>query len=103
MMGGYVWMYNRLSEEVRNQIVFSKRPGKEHPMARYEGFWPHTVVLPKGFVKFGGALPLPCDIIYERDVAVQLRDKVTIYIDVFRPVTEEKVPVVFHSTTFGKN
>ena len=33
-----------------------------------------------------GALALPCDILFERDVAVPLRDGVTIYVDVFRPV-----------------
>ena len=46
--------------------------------------------------------PLSCDIIYDRDVAIPLRDGTVVYADVFRPVTEEKVPVLFASTMFGK-
>jgi predicted acyl esterase len=32
--------------------------------------------------------------VLEKDLAVQLRDGSTVYVDVFRPVGEEKVPVI---------
>ena len=72
------------------------------PRFRYNGFHPGSTVLPRGWQKEAGMLALPCDVIYDRDVAITLRDGTEIYADVFRPVTEEKVPVLFASTMFGK-
>ncbi len=37
---------------------------------------------------------LPVDIVFDKDVAVELRDGVTIYVDVFHPAGAEKVPVI---------
>ena len=37
---------------------------------------------------------LPVDVVLDKDVAVRLRDGVTIYVDVFRPATDEPVPVI---------
>jgi predicted acyl esterase len=74
----------------------------ESPRFRYNGFKPCKSVLPKGWLKEEGVLPLPCDIIYERDVSITLRDGTIVYADVFRPVTEVPVPVLFASTMFGK-
>ena len=39
---------------------------------------------------------------FEKDVAVQLRDGVTIYVDVFRPAGVEKVPVIVAWSPYGK-
>lgn len=72
------------------------------PKFRYNGFQPGSTVLPKGWLKEEGMRPLPCDIRFDRDVAITLRDGTVVYADVFRPVTEEKVPVLFASTMFGK-
>ncbi len=41
-------------------------------------------------------------IICDRDQAVKMRDGVTIYCDIFRPDTEEKVPVIISWTSYGK-
>ena len=43
------------------------------------------------------------DMIFERDVAVELRDGTTIYIDVFRPKAEGRYPVVLGYAPFGKH
>jgi len=56
------------------------------PRARYTGFKPGSFLLKKGTVRREGALPLPCDIVFERDVALKMRDGTTIYTDIFRPV-----------------
>ncbi|MDR1766593.1 MAG: CocE/NonD family hydrolase [Lachnospiraceae bacterium] len=71
---------------------------------RYEivPFEPGTTVIPKGTVWKKGRKPLECDIIYMRDVAIKMRDGITLYADIFRPDTEEKVPVILNSTHYGK-
>jgi len=45
---------------------------------------------------------LPVDIVFDKDVAVELRDGVTIYVDVFRPAGAEKVPVIVVWSPYGK-
>ncbi|OON72175.1 CocE/NonD family hydrolase [Streptomyces tsukubensis] len=45
---------------------------------------------------------LPVDIVLDKDVAVTLRDGVTIHVDVFRPVGAEKVPVIVAWSPYGK-
>ena len=64
------------------------------PEARYKGFAPGTTTLAAGTRYQRGALPLPCDIVRDKDVALSMRDGTTIYADVFRPATEAPVPAV---------
>lgn len=45
---------------------------------------------------------MPADIVFEKDVAVTLRDGVTIYVDVFRPAGTEPVPVIMVWSPYGK-
>lgn len=47
-------------------------------------------------------MPLPIDIVFEKDVAVTLRDGVTVHLDVFRPVGSDKVPVIVAFSPYGK-
>ena len=72
------------------------------PRARYPGFRPGRWTLKAGTVRRRGALPLPVDIVFERDVAMKLRDGTTIYTDVFRPVGETPVPAIFGWSPYGK-
>ena len=72
------------------------------PRARFFGFKPETIVLKKGSIRREGALPLPCDILLERDVPVTLRDGVVIYTDVFRPVTDGSYPSIVSWSPYGK-
>ena len=53
-------------------------------------FEPGTRTLEVGFQIAPQFLPLPVDIVFEKDVAITLRDGVTIYLDVFRPVGSKK-------------
>lgn len=75
--------------------------GKEHGLL--SKFKPGTRTLPAGWQVAPMFRPLPVDIIYEKDVAVTMRDGVTIYADVFRPVGNEKVPVIIAWSPYGKN
>jgi predicted acyl esterase len=75
---------------------------KDHKL--YPGFKQEAKVLTKGTVVKEGALALPCDILWERDVAVKLRDGVTIYTDVYRPANAKyAVPAIISAGPFGKN
>jgi len=55
-------------------------------------FEPGTRTLYAGWRIDPGFRPLTTDIVLEKDVAVTLRDEVTIYVDVLRPAGTEKVP-----------
>ncbi|KAK7413274.1 hypothetical protein QQX98_007862 [Neonectria punicea] len=50
----------------------------------YQGFHPHTEVLPAGWNEFN-ARPLPCDVLVEHDVALTVRDGAKLYCDIYRP------------------
>lgn len=65
-------------------------------------FAPGARTLEAGFQVAPQFKPLPVDIIFERDVAVTLRDGVTVYVDVFRPVGTEPVPVIMAYSPYGK-
>lgn len=86
----------------RIEVLFRKAAPIEAPEARYPGFHPGVTILQKGFVKKEGALPLPCDILFERDVAVTLRDGTVIYTDVFRPVAGANLPAIIAWSPYGK-
>ena len=45
---------------------------------------------------------LPCDILFERDVAVPMRDGVIIYVDIYRPTGSEKIPAIIAWSPYGK-
>lgn len=70
--------------------------------ARYPGFKQESIVLKAGSVRREGAKPLTCDILFERDVPITLRDGVTIYTDIFRPVTEGRYPAIMAWSPYGK-
>ncbi len=65
-------------------------------------FEPGTRTLPAGHQVAPQFRALPVDVVLEKDVAVQLRDGVTIYVDVFRPAGTEPVPVIVAWSPYGK-
>ncbi len=69
----------------------------------FSRFEPGTRTLPAGFQAKPCFMPLPVDIVLEKDVAVTLRDGVTIYVDVLRPVGIDKVPVLVAWSPYGKS
>ena len=84
------------------EVIYRKSTPISGPGNRYPGFKPGTTTLPKGSVHRDGALPLPCDVIFERDVAVPMRDGTKIYIDIYRPTGSEKVPAIIAWSPYGK-
>ena len=66
------------------------------------GFDPGTRTLEAGFQIAPQFRAIPVDIVFDKDVAVQLRDGVTIHVDVFRPAGAEQVPVIVAFSPYGK-
>jgi predicted acyl esterase len=74
----------------------------DSPGARYPGYRPEKSLLRAGTVRGESGLPLSCDIMFERDVPVRLRDGTIIYADVFRPADEGRYPAIMCVSPFGK-
>ncbi|KAK8201409.1 hypothetical protein IWZ01DRAFT_421481, partial [Phyllosticta capitalensis] len=87
-------------------IEFVKLPRPEdHPAYVYEGFKPSEQVLPKGHVRKPGRRPFGVETVFQRDVAVKLRDDVKIYVDIFRPADtgkDKQVPAIIAWSPYGK-
>ncbi len=75
--------------------------GDEHGLL--SKFEPGTRTLPAGSQVDPRFRPLPTDIVFDKDVAVTLRDGVTIYVDLLRPAGTEKVPVIVGWSPYGKS
>lgn len=90
-------------------VIFRKASPMDAPslpimrQVRYEGLKPGKSIIKKGELFIEGGIALPCDIIWERDIEVKLRDGVKIYIDVFRPIYNSKVPAILSWSPYGKH
>jgi hypothetical protein len=62
-------------------VPYRKNQPVDVPRVRYPGFKPSTTILKKGSIRNEGSKVLPCDILMERDVAVKLRDGITMLVD----------------------
>ncbi len=69
---------------------------------RYPGFRQECTVLRAGSHCRDDGRALSCDIVFDRDVAVQLRDGTTIYTDLYRPVDATDLPTVVAWSPYGK-
>lgn len=78
-------------------------PDLHRDKTHYEGFHPSRQILEKGHVKASGLRPFPTACHFERDVGISMRDGVVIYTDVFRPVTDDKVPAILPYSPYGKS
>lgn len=73
------------------------------PHTNYTPLQPLTTVLPKGHQKTHEYRPFPAPTILDRDIPIKLRDGTTIRADVFRPLTEKRVPAILAWGPFGKS
>ena len=73
---------------------------EEGPFSRFE---PGTRVLPADFQLEPRFKKLAVDIVFDKDVAVTLRDGVTIYVDVLRPAGVDKCPAIVAWSPYGKS
>lgn len=84
------------------QLWVKPRPITD-PEGNYNGFCPSVTILKAGYRHPKGNVSLSCDVIWERDDAVTLRDGTTIYTDIYRPAVKEKVPAVISWSPYGKS
>jgi len=83
-------------------VLFRKAKPLDDPTTRYPGFNPRVTTLKKDAVVHEGTLPLPCDIVFEQDVAVPLRNGTIIYADIFCPVGGTNLPTIVAWSPYGK-
>lgn len=83
------------------ELAYAYQEGFAHGI--FSPFEPGTRILPAGYQVDPQFLPLPVDIVFDKDVAVTLRDGAVIYVDLFRPVGSEKVPVIIAWSPYGKS
>jgi predicted acyl esterase len=85
-----------------HEILYRAATPPEDPRVKWRRFQPGRTLLDQGTVFVPGARPLACDVVLDRDVAMQLPDGTTIYMDIFRPVTEEALPALLVWSPYGK-
>ena len=101
-------MAGTTSEKFKAQfrdLEFIKLPSAaEHPHYNWTGFHPGLATIPKGHVRSPGLRAFPKDVLFDRDVAIPMRDGVKLYTDVFRPVHSDtaKVPALIPWSPYGK-
>jgi len=87
-----------------DQAIFAPAyPDAADRRGLFSDFEPGTRTLAAGFQVQPCYKPLSEDIVFDKDVAVTLRDGVTIYVDIFRPPGTEKVPVIVAWSPYGKS
>ncbi len=97
--------YSQTSPKEEFDLLWLKLFPVDDPDSAYGGFQPGTTVLKKGQVMEEGRMPLPCDILCERDKEIVLRDGIKLYADVYRPVDsgpDNRVPAIMNWNPAGK-
>jgi predicted acyl esterase len=84
------------------QIPYIPLPPLSSPLANFSGFHPGQTLLRQGYTFEPGRLPFATDTIYERDVAIRLRDGTVVYADIYRPTGSARVPVILSYGPAGK-
>lgn len=84
------------------EIPYIPLPPLSSPLANYAGFHPGETLLPRGYTLEPGRMPLATDTVYQRDVAIRLRDGTVVYADIYRPVGKARVPVILSYGPAGK-
>lgn len=92
-------------EERFSDIQFDPlQPPEKHPFFAYHGFYPgKKTTLLRGHVKETRYQAFRVDVIWEQDVSIEMRNKVKLYADIFRPAMENaRVPAIIPWSPYGK-
>lgn len=76
------------------------KPGSD--AAPYAGFGHAIVKFPAGYRKTTDSAPFQVATLFEKDLAVPMRDGVKLFCDVFRPTSTEKCPAIIIWSPYGK-
>ncbi|KEF54830.1 uncharacterized protein A1O9_09272 [Exophiala aquamarina CBS 119918] len=94
-----------LIQEQFPDVVISKiTTAPAHPLFNYQGFKPGRTVLSKGYTKAEGFRAFAVDTVFDRDLAITVRDGARLYTDIFRPASSdtESVPAILPWSPYGK-
>lgn len=86
----------------KDMVEVLYRPSTSISQSQYLGLDEHSYILKKGSELRKGGMPLGSDILVEQDVPIRLRDSITIRVDVYRPVSDDKVPAIMGWSSYGK-
>jgi uncharacterized protein len=90
-------------ETWRDEIIWRDTLPLDAPIGRYPGFRQEVFILKAGTIHAKGGCPLTVDLVCERDVAVTMRDGITIYVDIFRPASlSHPLPAIVAWSPYGK-
>lgn len=78
-------------------------PLDDPAVGKYDKFNPSTRTIKKGWRQSPEVAAFQADTIFEKDVAIPMRDGVKIYVDIFRPTGDEKVPAIVMWSPYGKS
>lgn len=93
----------QLVRDWRERIIWRDTLPVDAPVGRYPGFRPDREEMKAGSVWSRGGCPLAVDLVKDRDVAVRMRDGVTIYVDIFRPAAAQgPLPAIVAWSPYGK-
>lgn len=86
------------------EVPFEELQQPEAGHGGYKGFNPRSEILSKGHTVDRGLRPLPCDILVEHDLGIEVRDGCKLYADIYRPphATDRSVPAILCWSPFGK-
>jgi predicted acyl esterase len=95
---------SKISQRFPDAVFQKLTYPKDHPLYRYKEFQQSTTVLPSGHCGFPGSRKFGVDVYFDRNVSIVVRDGITLYADVFRPVTSDTVPVpvILPWSAYGK-
>jgi uncharacterized protein len=84
------------------EIEYRIHPALDAENSKYPGFAPGETVLPAGYTAAPGRRAFSTETILDRDVAIRVRDGVTVYADVYRPTGSGRVPAIISYGPGGK-
>lgn len=84
-------------------VIYRSGASATDPDSRYPGFEPGRTIIEAGTVVKEGAAPIERDLVFDRDVGVELRDGTKIYTDVYRPAdVPGPLPAIIAWSPYGK-
>lgn len=99
---------NKLKEQFPDLEWHDIPSPEDHPLYTYHGFQPGHTVLKMGHCRHPGRRAFAVDVTWDRDVAITMRDGVTLYADIFRPSQSDldntiKFPAILPWSPYGKS
>jgi uncharacterized protein len=95
----------KIKSQFPDVIIGKTVPAPESKTFNYPGFRPGSQVLRAGYVRQPGRRPFGVDTVFDRDVAIVVRDGARLFTDIFRPANSDAkpVPALLAWSPYGKS